>query len=223
MEILVTCLIGIAVSLVAIEFGAWAPRISNRLIEVAVHRLPKEERERYHEEWMAVLADMPSPMSKLINALSIFIYIRKTVLLCQVFNRISFKAYGLTFYLSERKGVVCFDGLEISAFGTPSELATHPRIASADRDYNEADEAILEMMWAAHYAFRRVGGDDCIRLMLEAVERVGDMKKDSSDAFTKAGGDDLIRLRVEATRRVGAVDMEANAPRPNCPRRGRRP
>jgi lipopolysaccharide/colanic/teichoic acid biosynthesis glycosyltransferase len=57
--------------LVADDVKAWLPRITRHLIEVAVRRLPEDQRERYVEEWTAFIDDTPGDLSKICRAASL--------------------------------------------------------------------------------------------------------------------------------------------------------
>jgi MraZ protein len=54
--------------LFADEFKAWNPKISGFIVRYAVSRLPKQERERYSEEWSAHINDVPGEVGKLCAA-----------------------------------------------------------------------------------------------------------------------------------------------------------
>ena len=49
------------------EIGAWSPTWSSKLIQIAIARLPTEERERYREEWNAYIYDMPGKVGPLLT------------------------------------------------------------------------------------------------------------------------------------------------------------
>jgi lipopolysaccharide/colanic/teichoic acid biosynthesis glycosyltransferase len=51
------------------EFKAWRPKLSEFLIKIAVKRLPGIDRSRYEEEWQAYLDEIPGDLSKLVIAL----------------------------------------------------------------------------------------------------------------------------------------------------------
>lgn len=59
--------------LFAAEFEAWAPRVSQRLTERAVRRLPLDLRERLGEEWASFLADTPGYVGKLWCAVGFYL------------------------------------------------------------------------------------------------------------------------------------------------------
>jgi hypothetical protein len=45
--------------------------LADRVLEIAVKRLPKRDQDRYSEEWHALLAEFDAPMTKLSVALSL--------------------------------------------------------------------------------------------------------------------------------------------------------
>lgn len=51
------------------EFQDWTPRVTDRLIERALLRLPEDKRERYREEWSAHVSDTPGEIGKWLVAL----------------------------------------------------------------------------------------------------------------------------------------------------------
>lgn len=58
--------------LCADEVKAWLPSIAEHLKELAVRRLPVEQRERYSEEWASYLNDTPGEIAKIWTALGFF-------------------------------------------------------------------------------------------------------------------------------------------------------
>ena len=42
----------------------WLPWITRRLVELAVSRLPEQERDRFEEEWWAHIDDLPGNLAK---------------------------------------------------------------------------------------------------------------------------------------------------------------
>lgn len=68
MELLTAIIGGIFVSLIAAEIIANVPRISKWLIQGAVLRLPDHTRDRYREEWLAHLDEIPGTFGKLRHA-----------------------------------------------------------------------------------------------------------------------------------------------------------
>jgi hypothetical protein len=68
MEYLVAALIGLITSLLAAEFYARATTSSRRIIEKAVLQIPRHERDRYREEWLAHLEEIPGNLGKLAHA-----------------------------------------------------------------------------------------------------------------------------------------------------------
>ena len=65
-----TVLFAIVVRQGADEFKAWTPRLTNKLLERAVLRLPEGKRERYREEWASHINDVPGEAGKWIEACS---------------------------------------------------------------------------------------------------------------------------------------------------------
>jgi hypothetical protein len=53
------------------EFKAWTPWIVERLIKCAVHKLHHEQRERFEEEWLSHISEIPGEVGKLIAALGL--------------------------------------------------------------------------------------------------------------------------------------------------------
>jgi hypothetical protein len=53
---------------VAEEIKDWLPFISEKLLTIAVNRLPRGERERYRKEWTADLYESPGKLSKVLRA-----------------------------------------------------------------------------------------------------------------------------------------------------------
>jgi hypothetical protein len=48
------------------EFKAWTPWLTRRLVALAVRILPENERERYNEEWLSFVDEMPGQIGKAI-------------------------------------------------------------------------------------------------------------------------------------------------------------
>jgi hypothetical protein len=69
---IIAVLIGSASGKIAAdEAKAWLPVFSQRVLDVALLRLPSEQRERFREEWTADLLDYPGAVSRVIRALGI--------------------------------------------------------------------------------------------------------------------------------------------------------
>lgn len=67
-------LLGAAFSkILAEEFKAWAPTIASYLVRLAVCRLPKDERDRYREEWSAHIQDTPGDIGKIASACGLIV------------------------------------------------------------------------------------------------------------------------------------------------------
>jgi hypothetical protein len=60
---------GVAIDLISSEITGLAPRLGAMLIGLAVRRLPKQQRARYREEWLAHQAECPGPISKILHGL----------------------------------------------------------------------------------------------------------------------------------------------------------
>jgi Bacterial sugar transferase len=60
--------VSVAGKLGADEFKAWAPWLTERLIDLAVARLPEDQRGRYAEEWRSHVSDVPGDLSKIFAA-----------------------------------------------------------------------------------------------------------------------------------------------------------
>jgi len=54
--------------LCADEVRTWLPWISERMIRLAVKRLPEDQRERYSEEWHSHLDEVPGEIGRLLTA-----------------------------------------------------------------------------------------------------------------------------------------------------------
>jgi hypothetical protein len=61
-----TFITGLLGKLAADEIKAWLPKISRTVLTRALSRLPREQRERYAEEWEAHIADTPGDLSRLL-------------------------------------------------------------------------------------------------------------------------------------------------------------
>lgn len=56
--------------LIAEDVMAWAPSLTERLIDRAVRRLPGSQRQRFSEEWRCYINDTPGELTKFMVALS---------------------------------------------------------------------------------------------------------------------------------------------------------
>ena len=72
MELVLTIVLGVFISLVAMEFYSWEERISLWFARTAASLLPSGRRERYVTEWYGHLADTPKGLVRLANAISLF-------------------------------------------------------------------------------------------------------------------------------------------------------
>jgi hypothetical protein len=66
----ISAVVSVLSKLFADEFKAWSPRLVSALVRSAVSRLPRQEQERYQEEWLSHLEEVPGEVSKLVSALS---------------------------------------------------------------------------------------------------------------------------------------------------------
>jgi hypothetical protein len=72
-----TIFISAAGKVVADEFRAWAPRLTEWLIARSVTRLPKDQRGRYGEEWRSDVNNIPGEVSKIFWAVRYMLAARK--------------------------------------------------------------------------------------------------------------------------------------------------
>lgn len=68
MEYLISILLGVLGSLAASEAYAWAPKVAQTIIVWTANRLPPSEYDRWKEEWLAHLDEIPGNLSKLGHA-----------------------------------------------------------------------------------------------------------------------------------------------------------
>jgi hypothetical protein len=87
MELISRLIISVLSKLFADEFKSWSPRLVTALIGSAVSRLPKEKQERYQEEWLSHLEEVPGEISKIVSALSFQIASLRIELACLKFKR----------------------------------------------------------------------------------------------------------------------------------------
>lgn len=71
--IAITIVAGCGVAVFRSEWEGLSPRLARWIMRKATAIAPADVRERLGEEWEAVLADMPSPLSKLFAALGFFV------------------------------------------------------------------------------------------------------------------------------------------------------
>jgi hypothetical protein len=57
--------------ILADEFTAWRPHLTKKLITLAVRRLPEEQCERYREEWLSYVEEIPGELGKLLAAVGL--------------------------------------------------------------------------------------------------------------------------------------------------------
>jgi len=63
--------------LCADEIKAWLPSITQRIIWLAVLRLPEDQRDRYSEEWQSHLDEVPGEIARLWTACGFFIAVKR--------------------------------------------------------------------------------------------------------------------------------------------------
>jgi lipopolysaccharide/colanic/teichoic acid biosynthesis glycosyltransferase len=59
---------GVLSKLVVDEFKAWVPWFTKQLIRTAIKLLPEDSRERYEEEWLSHINDVPGEIAKVVLA-----------------------------------------------------------------------------------------------------------------------------------------------------------
>lgn len=69
MGVVITIVLGVVVGLITAEIIANGQRIAKWLIAGAVPRIPEHDRERFREEWLAHLDELPGFIGKLRHAL----------------------------------------------------------------------------------------------------------------------------------------------------------
>jgi len=62
-----TCIATIIATLFAGEIKAWLPWMTKRVIALAVRILPRDQRERYNEEWLSFIDETPGDIAKLLT------------------------------------------------------------------------------------------------------------------------------------------------------------
>jgi len=68
LDTLIAFAIMIVAPMVTDDIKAWLPRVTERFTDKAVKRLPRDQRDRFAEEWRSYVADTPGDISKLIAA-----------------------------------------------------------------------------------------------------------------------------------------------------------
>jgi lipopolysaccharide/colanic/teichoic acid biosynthesis glycosyltransferase len=63
--------------LLADEFKAWAPSIIERIVRRAVARLPRDEQERFGEEWRSHISEVPGEIGRIVVALGFIVAARR--------------------------------------------------------------------------------------------------------------------------------------------------
>jgi hypothetical protein len=64
------------------EFKAWTPHLAAKLVHSAVFVLPAEERERFAEEWLSHIDEIPGEVGKLVAAVGFIIAARRIARIC---------------------------------------------------------------------------------------------------------------------------------------------
>ncbi len=59
----------IAAKLSADEVKAWIPWLVRRIVALAVHILPEDQRERYGEEWLGHIGEIPGDIGRVVVAI----------------------------------------------------------------------------------------------------------------------------------------------------------
>lgn len=77
--VLLALLGAVATGILKDEAVAWLPRLTQKLLNIAVERLPENPRERYREEWSAHINEMPGNISKLLVSCGCLFASAKTV------------------------------------------------------------------------------------------------------------------------------------------------
>ena len=78
MEFLVALGISALTGLLVVELYVWLPKVSEKLLRIAIKRLPEPDKERCLEEWSAALAALPNTVVRLWHAAS-FIVAARTI------------------------------------------------------------------------------------------------------------------------------------------------
>ncbi len=63
--------LAIAAKLSADEVKAWLPWLTRQLVALAIRTLPKDQRERYGEEWLAHIVETPGDIGKFLVAIGL--------------------------------------------------------------------------------------------------------------------------------------------------------
>lgn len=64
-------LVGVLSRQLADEFKAWTPWLVQKLVLLAVGRMPKTQQERYAEEWSSFVNEIPGEVGKILAALGL--------------------------------------------------------------------------------------------------------------------------------------------------------
>lgn len=60
------------------EFKAWTPRLTSKLLGLAIGKLPEEQRARMREEWAAHIEETPGEIGKWVEAAGFFLSAKRT-------------------------------------------------------------------------------------------------------------------------------------------------
>ncbi len=71
MDVIIAIFVGVVATVLCSEVKAWLPWITEKILSLAVCRLPPEIRGRYDEEWRAYLDAIPGELSKLCCSLDL--------------------------------------------------------------------------------------------------------------------------------------------------------
>lgn len=80
--------------LVADELKAWSPSIVQKLISMAVAKLPETNRERFSEEWQSDLDSIPGDLSKIVYALGLISAAAKISIQLKPENHLSIQTFA---------------------------------------------------------------------------------------------------------------------------------
>jgi hypothetical protein len=99
------------------EFKAWTPRLTDWLTQYAVRKLPKNQRERFAEEWHSHINDTPGEIGKIYFALGLLLApsaMPKPITTLEPLDRREDTSFGIT----GPTGVASFAGA--GSFGMPT-------------------------------------------------------------------------------------------------------
>lgn len=79
MEVLIAVLVSLVAGAILLETYAWLPQISSWVLEVAIRRLPQEERERRRIEWQTDIANVPGTLVRVVWAIHCLLKVNKII------------------------------------------------------------------------------------------------------------------------------------------------